>query len=323
MKKFVAVLICLMFVGFGSVAYAGHNDDCPPNNPNCNGDNTGGGDIDIDIDNDVDVDVDVDNDIDIDNTNVNIQGQIQGQDQDQEQSQGQEQGQSQSINFSQKFEDKRDHVNPNQYQGANAALQDGNAFDHKAMGSVFQRVRGLTMAQAEKLGKDATDVEIDVAVMFDREDRTDSIKRGSKGDFMGYIYLTPTGEDVSFAGMEGRAAVKAMWLGATHMKLAYYDTGNEATGSSWNIGLGGGASILTGADDNVAIAPNGGLGFGSAKAGNEERPALVYELSFDKDSLPKPKVSMKAETKKVASSDDCKWSDFETWSAYQACKEGR
>jgi hypothetical protein len=56
------------------------------------------------------------------------------------------------------------------------------------------------------------------------------------------------------------------------------------SGSSWNIGFSGGASLMTSGED-VAIAPNGGLGFGKAKSSSQFRPDAVYVVSYSADLI--------------------------------------
>ena len=54
-------------------------------------------------------------------------------------------------------------------------------------------------------------------------------------------------------------------------------------GKSKNFGIGGGASVLAGPDGIAAIAPNGGIGIGSAVGGTQVRPFLAITLWFDND----------------------------------------
>lgn len=150
----------------------------------------------------------------------------------------------------------------------------------KTHGSVWERVNMLTYDQATKLGKASTDAVIDVAILFENDFRTARINKGSAGVFMGYIYAYSDGEKISAAGLEGKIARAAMDVGATHMKQVAAGSGEVIEGDAWNIGLGGGASLLS-SGNSVAVVPNGGLGIGEADSYSEIRPGFVFELSFD------------------------------------------
>ena len=227
------------------------------------------------------------------NRNTNEQGQSQAQIQGQSQGQGQNQtahneGVVQSI--TQNYEDKRDHIQGPEVLNPDPKLSDGKANRVKLFGlALLDKIKLLTAAQAKKLASKASDIEVEPALMFENDFRTDKIKLGDSGEFMGYLYILPDGSDCNTAAMIGEAAKAGMNAGATHMRLVHVDHGDEATGSAWNIGIGGGASVAS-TNDRVAVAPNGGLGYGKAKASNESRPALVFELYFDKNLLGKYKV---------------------------------
>jgi len=53
-----------------------------------------------------------------------------------------------------------------------------------------------------------------------------------------------------------------------------------ADGKSWNIGIGGGASMFVKGDD-IGIAPSGGIGVGGAKASNESVPQMSFKVYCD------------------------------------------
>ncbi len=101
---------------------------------------------------------------------------------------------------------------------------------------------------------------------------------------MGYLYGTPTGTKVNAAGVLAALAERAMWLGATSFTVSVVSDGVMTEGSSFGIGVGGGASLLS-KGDSIAVAPNGGLGYGKAKSYSEELPTIVIKLYFDKDYL--------------------------------------
>jgi hypothetical protein len=71
-----------------------------------------------------------------------------------------------------------------------------------------------------------------------------------------------------------------MRLGATHIIEWITDTTELTTGDSWNLGIGGGASILT-EGDKTAIAPNGGAGIGSASTRTDLVIEGVYAIWHD------------------------------------------
>lgn len=236
------------------------------------------------------------------------QGQMQGQGQAQKQQQGQLQGQKQSqdnvsnnegvsLEVNQNFEDKRDHITgPNVLQ-SDAKLSTGRAFKSKVYGAkMLTNIKELTVKQAKKLSSKASDITCEEALYMENEFSTNKVKclygkDKLSGESMGYLYMGSDGPDVNSAAMIGEAAEQAMKAGATHMKLVDFTVGELSEGSAWNIGLGGGASIMKGAGDSLAVAPNGGLGFGKAKAFNELRPEMVFELSFDKELASNYKLS--------------------------------
>ena len=236
------------------------------------------------------------------NTNVNVnvnknkqqqgqiqgqmQGQLQGQKQDQDQDQGQEQGQM--NNWTQTFEDKRDHITgPNVLQ-SDAKLSQGKSFTTKARGAMkfLSNVKELTAKQAKKLASKSSDITCEPALIMENKFSTNKVKcsyskERSPGEYMGNLYMGSDGGDVNATSMIGEAAKRAMKAGATHMRLIEFGAGEMAQGNSWNIGFGGGASVITGSSGKTAVAPNGGLGFGSADSFNELRPEMVFELTFD------------------------------------------
>jgi len=263
-------------------------------------------------------DIDIDNKNTNLNTNINSnkqgqdQGQSQGQLQGQDQNQGQLQGQGQSQDASNKqgqsqdasnkqgqaqkttviitdntvVEDQYNHITGPGLMKSDAKLGKGKAMSIKTEGwGIVNFLNHVYKAEAKKLGKDADDFKIKEAILFE-ETRIDSIRVLHEGDtptgkFMGFLYLIPNGKDVSAAGGVGRLLEKGMWLGATHIGIVKKDNkGNFSMGDSWNIGLGGGASLAADGGDKM-IAPNGGLGFGKAEAHNELRPAAMAVLYYD------------------------------------------
>lgn len=235
------------------------------------------------------------------NTNLNLQGQKQDQKQKQGQLQGQIQSTENSNNAKQStkvtvegdtYEASKMHIQGPGLMDSDAKLQKNRPYRAKTVGSIWDKVDFLTDSQAKKLATSAPDTEVTPAIIFENEFKTTTLNKGVAGEFMGYLYVSPDGNEVNAAGMEGKAAEKAMALGATHMIRVYRDNGIDASGSSWNIGIGGGASIVT-SGDSLAIAPNGGMGIGGAKASNEARPDMVFEIYFVKEII-KEKVSKKS-----------------------------
>lgn len=236
------------------------------------------------------------------NLNTNLNTNINGQDQNQGQAQGQLQGQGQGqiqgqtahnegVDQSVTFEAEPNHISPAATMGADAKLVPTQPFSHKAQGSFFGVIDSITLKQAKKASSGATDVTIETVVLFEMDYRTESIflledEKDATGQFMGYLYVGQDGDDVTKAGAEAKAAARAMDLGSTDIVRMYDDSGFIVDGSAWNIGLGGGASIMS-AGGNIAIAPNGGLGYGSAHSESEMRPAMVFKLFSDQSRIGK------------------------------------
>ena len=194
-----------------------------------------------------------------------------------------------SLTVKQNFEDKRDHITgPNVLQ-SDAKLSSGRAFSAKVQGAkaFFSNVSEMTRKQAKKLASKASDITCEEALLMENDFATDRIKctyfgKQLPGQYMGYLYMGSDGDDINTLAMIGEAGDEAMEAGATHMRLVFMESGEMAEGDSWNIGLGGGASIMSGGAERLAVAPNGGLGIGHADAFNELRPEMVFELTFDK-----------------------------------------
>jgi len=236
------------------------------------------------------------------NVNINAQDQKQGQDQkqiqDQNQAQLQGQGQEQSAEANNAgntqetdiviegdtYEAKPNHIQGPPLMQPDAKFSDTKEFSFRLLGSVWSKVLGLEGSQARNLGLDSDDVKIERALMTKMSKQSYLAKgKPSTGLFLGTLYVWPTGRDVTVAGIEGIAADAAMKHGATHA-VFIYDFGVEATGKSWSVGVGGGASIVADAAGNVMIAPNGGFGFGAAHASNDSLPALVVECYRSEDA---------------------------------------
>jgi hypothetical protein len=83
--------------------------------------------------------------------------------------------------------------------------------------------------------------------------------------------------------MFAEAARLAMAYGATNITLERPTAKVVQKGDTWSVGIGGGASVLTGTGGETAIAPNGGLGIGSAEGESVARPSLVMYMHFDKE----------------------------------------
>lgn len=175
-----------------------------------------------------------------------------------------------------------------------AKFSKGKAFTARTKGSVWDKVDFLTEKQAKRLGSKASDAEVEEAVITEKEYRTGLINKGipADGEFMGTLTVYSDGTDVTVGGLEGKAAEYAMKLGATHMHRIHFGSGDRADGDAWNIGIGGGASIAQNGDQ-MMIAPNGGLGFGSADATNESLPEMVFEIYCDENTLELDKAAKK------------------------------
>lgn len=248
--------------------------------------------------------------------NTNQQGQIQGQMQGQLQLQGQLQGQAivdsgnatieegavdvdntdvnvnnnTDINVNKqankqetniKFEDKRDLLGLGDQPTADAKLHDTRASEVRARGSLLDRVQFLTMSMAKRASKNASDMQVEPALLFENDFELDKIKVGQGPQFGGYIYVFADGSDCYLAAMDAEASEVAMKAGMTHIvRLGEVEVSKVLSGSAWNIGFGGGASIMTSGED-MGIAPNGGFGYGKAKSSSQFRPDAVYEVSYD------------------------------------------
>jgi hypothetical protein len=218
-------------------------------------------------------------DVDVDassrNTNMNVLGQ--GQDQVQGQAQAQANRQKTTITFQ---ADKREHISGHAAPSTDVQLKDTVASSIRSRGSLLDRVDYLTMDMAKRASKNASDMDVEPAVMFENDFSLDTIKVGTGERFAGYIYVFSDGSDSYLAAMDAKAAEVAMELGMTHItRLGDVEITKVLQGSSWNIGISGGASIMTQGED-MAIAPNGGLGFGAANSKSEYRPDAVYEVSY-------------------------------------------
>ena len=236
--------------------------------------------------------VDVDNEIDMDQK----QNQHQKQDQDQLQLQGQiginkndnsNKGNKQNTDIKIEGDVITYEAEPNHIQGpgllsSDAKLTKNPGFSFRTMGSVWSDISGISVKAAASLGKGSSDAKVEKALMYEHaalnyiRKATDNLE----AVFLGTIYVYPDGDDVTVAGMEGVGLSEAMAAGATHASIQY-DSGDVADGSSWNVGLGGGASIVANSNGTVMVAPNGGLGVGGATAFNNKLPALAIKLYYD------------------------------------------
>jgi len=189
------------------------------------------------------------------------------------------------LTLTQIYEDKRDHITGPAILKSDAKLSNGRVDRIKLFGlELLDKITQLTQAQADKLASQASDIKVEKALIFENAFELDKIKFGKAGEFMGYLYVLSDGTDCNAAAMIGKVSRAAMKAGATHIELVRVSSADHATGSAWNVGIGGGASIMSNSE-TVAIAPNGGLGFGKAKASNEARPSLAFGAYFDKNLL--------------------------------------
>jgi hypothetical protein len=168
---------------------------------------------------------------------------------------------------------------------SNPQLTSGKADDSKLFGRFMLHGASFTAKQAAILAGDGRAVKINLALITDYNYKNvGSIKEGTDGEFMGYLYATPANRDATEGAIEGAAMKAALYAGATSMRRVHSSKVETSAGSAWNIGIGGGASMTAGSQ-GTAIAPNGGLGYGQASAHNELLPSAVYALYCDKASL--------------------------------------
>jgi len=221
------------------------------------------------------------NNVDVDTTDINKNVNINGQ--------GQQQKQANKQTTILTFEDKRDHITGPGLMRADPKFAYSKSLSIKTLGwNILAKVEKLTWKQAKSLGKDASDFNVRKALIFEKSDTLEvtSLQPTAvpAGEFMGYLYLIPYGDKVNAAGGVGRIAIAAMKSGATHFRVLMVDTVEAVEGSAWNIGIGGGASIMADGGEK-AIAPNGGTGYGKARAENDLRPAAIIELYYDESSV--------------------------------------
>jgi len=189
--------------------------------------------------------------------------------------------------------DKREHIQGAGLTTSNANVVDAKASNVRAKGDLLSKVKTLTYAMAKKASKNASDMEVEPALLWENDFRTELITVGIAGEFAGYIYIFSDGDDSYLAAMDAEAAEEAMEAGMTHIKrLGPVETSKHLSGTAWNIGLSGGASIMSDGE-NLALAPQGGLSYGKADSTNLYRPDAVYEISFDKS-----RINAKIETSK-------------------------
>jgi hypothetical protein len=189
--------------------------------------------------------------------------------------------------------DKREHIQGPGLLNSGAKTVDAKASNIRAKGDLFSRISSITYAMAKKASKNASDMDVEPALLWENDFRTDVITIGAEGDFAGFIYIFSDGNDSYLAAMDAEAAEEAMEAGFTHIqRLGAVETSKHLNGTAWNIGISGGASIMSNGED-FAIAPQGGLGYGKAKSSNQYRPDAVYEVYFDKS-----KITAEVETSK-------------------------
>lgn len=181
--------------------------------------------------------------------------------------------------------DKREHIQGPNLQSGNAKVVDTKASNARAKGGLFEHVDFLTMKQAKMASKNASDMDVEPALIMENDFQTKTINIGKAGEFAGHIYIFSDGSDSYLSAMDAEASEVAMKMGLTHIRrLDGVETSKHLEGSAWNIGVGGGASILTNGED-LALAPNGGAGYGKAKSASQMRPDAVYEVYFAKELI--------------------------------------
>jgi hypothetical protein len=214
----------------------------------------------------------------LDQDQLQFQGQLQGQGQGQNQSANNEGVDQTVVIEGDDYEAATMHISGPALLQPDAEFTQAMEFSFRVKGSYWTQVVGLSSAQAANLDDDCDDCEVDKALAIQGRKAVTYITKGipTDGEYLGNLYAFADGSDSNIAGLEGKALMAAMKAGATHAVIIY-DYGVESDGSSWNIGVGGGASIVASGDGGVMVAPNGGMGFGSATARNNKLPAMVVK----------------------------------------------
>ena len=205
--------------------------------------------------------------------------------------QGQDQGQGQAQSTDITIEDNSviihpeipvtyNHITPDIGKTSADMSTHDNVQNIKIQGSVDSHISAITRHMATKLAKGADDVDVVPALLFENDFRTTMISKGQVGMFMGFIYLIPDGDEVTMAGMEGKAYLAAMDAGATHYTMEH-TAGMYVEGSKAGIDFGGSASVAIAADGSAVIAPGATFGYSKAWSSNEYRPAVIITLYFD------------------------------------------
>jgi hypothetical protein len=219
------------------------------------------------------------------------------------QGQGQKQGQSTKVVIEDNSvvvheADKREHIQGPGLTKSDAKVVDAKASNIRAKGDLFSKMAGkqMTLAMAKKASAKASDMDVEPALLWENDFRTDEIGIGNTdGEFMGYIYIFSDGDDSYLAAMDAQASEDAMLAGATGIaRLDAVETSKHLNGTAWNIGISGGASIMSNGED-LAIAPQGGLSYGKAKSSNQYRPDAVYEIYFDAGKIKEPVAKSKSD----------------------------
>jgi hypothetical protein len=307
--KFLSIVLSFFLIfAFAGISIAGHNQGCPENNPNCN--QQGGGDVDIDnnIGNATTLfgdaktfspeanatakggdggDATVRNSGNSNNENTNVAigkggTAIQGQKMKQGQSMKSKNVNNISIegDTTNVEADKREHITGPGLLKGDAKVVDTKASNARALGGLFEHVDFLTMKQAKMASKNASDMDVEPALIMENDFQTTTINIGKADQFAGHIYIFSDGSDSYLSAMDAEASETAMKAGLTHIRrLDSVETSKHLEGSAWNLGIGGGASIMSSGED-LALAPNGGAGYGKAKSSSQMRPDAVYEVSF-------------------------------------------
>lgn len=237
--------------------------------------------------------VDVDNEIHTDFKQNQKQSQRQGQAQLQGQLQGQRQGQTahnegvvQEITINE-AEVPPDHIQPGEGHQPDVKILRTRQFAAKTFGGDILSRRGyLNIEEAKSLADSSPDAEVIEDVFVKRGYETNVISSGKSGEWMGYLVVVVDGPDLTASGVEGKAAVAAMKLGATHMIEVFARNGERVDGKAWSIGFGAGASVAA-ADGKTVIAPGGGTGYGKADSITEDLPERVYEIYSNEAILKK------------------------------------
>jgi len=178
------------------------------------------------------------------------------------------------------YKEQPNHINPVAGPDTDTQTVKSKAHGILTKGSLMDRIDGFPLAALKLASKDAGDVEIMTAVVFEPKESVNFVRVGDSGEFAGYFYGTCDDDECSAAGMEAKAMLKAAEMGFTHIKKIDQDDMEKLFASEWSLKLGGGASVAANGG-NTMIAPGGGVGGGAAESNTILLPAMAFEVYYD------------------------------------------